>query len=104
MQRHKLQKPLHTSGPSAHTQSNNHVSFTNLSPQTPAEHYWASRALKAEALLSAREKHYEEVGRVREEEELKRRVCLFSVAKKFWLIGLPERHAELREQVQGKVQ
>ncbi|KXN86505.1 hypothetical protein AN958_09977 [Leucoagaricus sp. SymC.cos] len=48
--------------------TNNHVTFTNLAPRTPAEHYWASRAQKAEALLSARERHYEEIGKIREEE------------------------------------
>ena len=72
MHRPKLPKPLHYSAPGGRTQSGNHVPFTNLSPQTPAEQYWASRALKAEALLSAREKHFEEVGKVREEEQVKR--------------------------------
>jgi hypothetical protein len=76
MHRPKLQKPLHRSAPAGQSQSKTHVPFTNLSPQTPAEHYWASRALKAEALLSAREKHFEEVGKVREDGELKRRVRL----------------------------
>ncbi|KAF9449822.1 hypothetical protein P691DRAFT_811633 [Macrolepiota fuliginosa MF-IS2] len=69
--RHKLQKPTrNTESPTIN--GSNHIPFTNLTPQTPSEHYWASRTLKAEALLSAREKHYEEIVRVREEEELKR--------------------------------
>ncbi|EKM76712.1 hypothetical protein AGABI1DRAFT_131007 [Agaricus bisporus var. burnettii JB137-S8] len=63
MHRSKLQNALHNPIPAGQNQSKNFVSFTNLSPQTSAEHYWASRALKAEALLSAREKHFEEVGK-----------------------------------------
>jgi len=50
---------------------NSHIAFTNLAPQTPSELYWASRAQKAEALLAAREKHCEEIERVRQEESFK---------------------------------
>ena len=75
MHRPKLQNALHNPIPAGQNQSKNFVSFTNLSPQASAEHYWASRALKAEALLSAREKHFEEVGKVRQDEEIKRKAC-----------------------------
>lgn len=74
--RHKLQKSPKISNTPATSNANNHISFTNLAPQTPTEHYWTSRALKAEALLAARERHHEEVERVRKEEELKRIVYL----------------------------
>ncbi len=74
--RHKLQKNPKSPQISTAVNSNNHVPFTNLAPQTPTEHYWASRAFKAEALLAAGEKHHEEVGRVRKEEESKRNVGL----------------------------
>jgi hypothetical protein len=105
MQQPKLQKPLHNSIPAGKSQSSNHVSFTNLSPRTPAEHYWASRALKAEALLSAREKHFEEVGKVREDKETKRRACLSHFTLNHRLIrpcsgGI----AEFRDKAQRKVQ
>lgn len=73
--RHKLQKSPKIPNTPAATNGNNHVPFTNLAPQTPTEHYWTSRALKAEALLAARERHHEEVERVRKEEEFKRIVC-----------------------------
>jgi len=58
---------------------NGHIAFTNLAPQTPSELYWASRAQKAEALLAAREKHYEEIEVIRQEESLKRHVRLVSL-------------------------
>jgi len=58
---------------------NGHVAFTNLAPQTPSELYWASRAQKAEALLAAREKNYEEIEGIRQEESSKRHVRLVSL-------------------------
>lgn len=79
MHRPKLQNALHNPILAGQNQSKNFVSFTNLSPQTAAEHYWASRALKAEALLSAREKHFEEVGKVRQDEETKRKACFYPI-------------------------
>ncbi|KAF5356863.1 hypothetical protein D9756_006449 [Leucocoprinus leucothites] len=72
--------------------SGNHIQFTNLAPQTPTEHYWASRAQKAEALLAAREKHYEEIGRVREEESSKRNTELRALEEK-----LREKHSKLEK-------
>ncbi|KAF7763935.1 hypothetical protein Agabi119p4_8472 [Agaricus bisporus var. burnettii] len=83
MHRPKLQNALHNPIPAGQNQSKNFVSFTNLSPQTSAEHYWASRALKAEALLSAREKHFEEVGKVRQDEEAKRKNELQSLEARY---------------------
>jgi hypothetical protein len=84
--RHRLNKdPLPHKKANFTAASNNHISFTNLSPQSPSEHYWASRAQKAEALLSAREKHFEEIGRVREEEALKRAVSSSLV---IWTLSL----------------
>jgi len=58
---------------------NGHIAFTNLAPQTPSELYWASRAQKAEALLATREKHYEEIEGIRQEESSKRHVRLASL-------------------------
>jgi hypothetical protein len=73
---HKLFKNTRIPGKVTPSTDIRHIPFTNLTPQTPSEHYWATRAQKAEALLSAREKHYEEIGKIREEEALKRTVCL----------------------------
>lgn len=49
-------------------------------PVTPAEQYWAARALTAEALLSAKTRHHEEIRMLAVVEETKRTVSLPSVA------------------------
>src|SRR6202451_3075142 len=50
----------------------------SLRPQSPAEQYWAARALKAETLLSARMTHHHELRSLSFTEETKRSVCMIS--------------------------
>lgn len=44
-------------------------------PRTKVEQYWAARALVAETLLSARDRHQAELAQVRHVEEEKREAC-----------------------------
>ncbi len=50
------------------------VTAEEFQPQTPNEHYWAARASKAEALLTAQEAHRKEVKTLGHYQELKREV------------------------------
>lgn len=49
---------------------------TTIQPLTATEQYWATRALKAEALLAAQETHRQEVRNLGHENDLKREVSL----------------------------
>ncbi|EKM57363.1 uncharacterized protein PHACADRAFT_172993 [Phanerochaete carnosa HHB-10118-sp] len=51
-----------------------------VKPVTPAEQYWAARALTAEAILSVKTQHHEEIKMLAVVEETKRTVSLSSVA------------------------
>jgi hypothetical protein len=48
---------------------------TTIQPLTATEQYWATRALKAEALLAAQETHKQEVRNLGHENDMKREVC-----------------------------
>jgi len=48
---------------------------TTVQPLTAAEQYWATRALKAEALLAAQETHKKEIRNLGHENDMKREVC-----------------------------
>ena len=48
----------------------------SVKPVTPAEQYWAARALTAEALLSVKTQHHEEMKVMAVVEETKRTVSL----------------------------
>jgi hypothetical protein len=50
---------------------------TTVQPLTAAEQYWATRALKAEALLAAQERHKKEVRNLGHENDMKREVCCY---------------------------
>jgi hypothetical protein len=49
---------------------------TTIQPLTAMEQYWATRALKAEALLAAQETHKQEVRNLGHENDMKREVSL----------------------------
>lgn len=49
---------------------------TTIQPLTATEQYWATRALKAEALLVAQETHKQEVRNLGHENDMKREVCV----------------------------
>ena len=53
------------------------MTAANVQPRSRVEHYWAVRALKAEALLSARMAHHQELRSLASAEELKRSVSSF---------------------------
>ena len=49
--------------------------IASIRPQSAAEQYWATRALKAETLLSARTEHHRELKVLVSSEAIKRAVC-----------------------------
>ena len=49
---------------------------TTIQPLTATEQYWATRALKAEALLVVQETHKQEVRNLGHENDMKREVCV----------------------------
>ena len=49
--------------------------IASIRPQSAAEQYWATRALKAETLLSARTEHHRELKALVSSEAIKRAVC-----------------------------
>lgn len=89
--RHQLRRNSVSPAQASIKAGHGHIAFTNLAPQTPSELYWASRAQKAEALLAAREKHDEEIGRIRLEESSKRHIELEALKEK---LGERERNLE----------
>jgi len=65
---------------------------TTVQPLTAAEQYWATRALKAEALLAAQETHKKEIRNLGHENDMKREWELKLLAKEH-----KEKHAALEK-------
>ena len=62
---------------------------TTIQPLTATEQYWATRALKAEALLAAQETHKQEVRNLGHENDMKREVCCHFGATEWKLNSVP---------------
>ncbi|TFK37998.1 hypothetical protein BDQ12DRAFT_133888 [Crucibulum laeve] len=79
-----------------HSSSNGRTNETSASvqPLTAAEQYWAARALKAEALLSAQEAHHKELRSVAYNQEMKRNYEISKLTKEH-----KEKHAGLERLV-----
>ena len=56
-----------------------------IQPLTASEQYWATRALKAEALLSAQESHHREVRSLGFSQDVKRSVSTFAAFVAYFL-------------------
>ncbi|KAI9458518.1 hypothetical protein HD554DRAFT_1707252 [Boletus coccyginus] len=65
-------------------------------PRTKVEKYWATRAVVAETLLSAHDRHRRELAEMRRIEEQKREVMCLVVLLGFWLVMkiAPDRDAK----------
>ena len=65
------------------------TSAVKMQSLTGGEQYWAARALKAEALLTANHGYYKDVKAVEEVQDMKREVCIDLVRKRYLLTSKP---------------